>query len=95
LEEVKNAVRKMDGISINTYKDRCFEGFFGNRSMEIGLRDDLKSEFRPHLPSLGRFGEDEKTGSKHVDAGNRFYILASADSSWRRPHLSETNRAMV
>jgi hypothetical protein len=50
-------------------------------AVEIGLRGTIsKSEFRPRLPGLGRFGEGEKRGTKHIDP-ERLLAFGFADSS--------------
>ena len=54
--------------------------------------DDLKTEFRPRLPSPGRFGEGENRGSKNIHAGTGFGYHDSQAGAGRR-HLSETNPA--
>src|SRR5258705_12126816 len=78
LREVKNELGEMDEISRKACKyrplGRCFAGH-GDGNWPSW--DDLKSKFRPRLPSLGRFGKGEKRGWKHVDGQNGFWLLAS------------------
>jgi hypothetical protein len=83
-----------DKMPVNT---GVWEGVLKAAAMEIGLRGTIsKSEFRPRLPGLGRFGEGEKRGWKHVDAervlafgfaDGEVFCVKSYDRPLDKPHF--------